>query len=360
MTDGYSIDKLVAHPGAIEDLRMGMSRLLTVHLMPQNVCNHSCDFCSYRLDGNKNSEIFDAHTHIPWDDMVGLLDDLQAYDVKGIEVTGGGEPLVYPHNTKLWTELNRRGFCTALVTNGTRLSEKLAELVTPNMKWARVSLDAGSRETYTRTRRCPGSHWTKARTAINLLREHAPDDPEFRLGVGFVLSKLNSAEIFDVCHIAKEEGADNIRLSAAFTHQGVDFFGMSEAQLLECAYDAEQAKRNYEDETFTVHNLLSPRLRDLQVHTEQDYPRCPTQQLLCVVEGSGKVYTCCTLTGSSKGIQGNFIAHPQGFRGVWEEAEEFRKNLDPSEYCKLTCLYRDRNIVMNRIIDAEVIHKEFI
>ncbi|MCU7936715.1 MAG: hypothetical protein KZQ99_17880 [Candidatus Thiodiazotropha sp. (ex Dulcina madagascariensis)] len=83
-------------------------------------------------------------------------------------------------------------------------------------------------------------------------------------------------------------------------------------------------------------------------------------------DDKGKVYTCCTFTGSFKGLYGNFMEHPGGFRGLWEESGAWRKNLLASEYCDCSCLYRDRNHAMNELIDGiqeagpAHIHKEFI
>ena len=49
----YATDKLGSHPEIVAKLRKGESTLTSVHLMPQNLCNHSCSFCSYRLPDNK-------------------------------------------------------------------------------------------------------------------------------------------------------------------------------------------------------------------------------------------------------------------------------------------------------------------
>lgn len=323
--------------------------------------------CSYRLEGNKNSMDFDEFTSLPWGDMSDLLLDLKDMGVLGIEVTGGGEPLIYPYAKQLWERLHELGFATALVTNGTALGDK-APLITRSAKWVRVSIDAGCAETYAVMRGCNSKHFDLAWHAVREFHLNRPDDPDFRLGVGYVISNENMGELSQFCEMARISGADNVRLSVAYSDLGIDYF--HNRQWLEGEIsEAAKVESKLSSPTFRVHNLTSRRHWEIQ-HQHQDYKRCPTKDLLCVVEGEGKVYTCCTFTGSLKGCYGKFTDHPGGFRGLWEDNEIWRRNFDASKYCDVACLYRDRNLAMNGIIDCAVpveeiqnltmLHKEFI
>ncbi len=362
--DPYAPDKLMAHVDAIPILREGGSALRSVHLMVQNRCNHSCDWCSYRLitdsgAPNKNASAFNEGVHIPVDALDGLLDDFLRLGVQGVEVTGGGEPMAYPDIPALWGGLNSRGFRTALVTNGT-LVRNWAPLVTERMAWARVSIDAGHAKTYAATRKCPERHFAMAWEAVGRLREAADAHswPDFKLGVGFVMDKNNHAEIEDFVRIAADSGADNVRLASTYSDDGMARFdGLDVARIIESSRIAENIGR---ERGITVHNLLPKRLNETE-RAFQDYPRCYAKDMLCVVEGEGKVYTCCTFTGSDKGLQGNFLTHPEGFYGVWRDADGFRRGLDPRTYCQIACLYEERNKRMAKIVEADtMLHKEFV
>ena len=367
MTNPYSTTKLRAHPEALKNLREGKPQApITVHLMPQNLCNHSCAFCSYRMDGNKNSLEFNDKSHIPWKDMHGLLKDFYDMGVQGIEVTGGGEPLLYPRTYMLWETMNEMGFSTALVTNGTAMTEELAHVVTRNMKWARVSIDAATPKTYSAMRLCPESHFQKAWDAVAMLRAAAPKDPDFRLGVGFVLSNENIDEVPRFIKMAAQSGADNCRISATYSDRGIDYYEDQDAVARAAGHSLIEAKEV--PLFFTVHNLLPNRvLETADPCPVQDYPSCPSKDLLCVVEGEGKTFTCCTFTGSEKGYMGNFMEHEGGFRGLWEDQHGWRRTLNPSHYCKVSCLYKQRNLCMNSLIESDVtpdepgvLHSEFI
>ncbi len=353
MDNAYATDKIRAHLNVLQEMReTGISsKLLSVHLMPQNVCNQSCEFCSYRMPDNKNSSVFNESAHIDENLIPELFDDFEALGVQGIEVTGGGEPLAYPNNVGLWGELARRNFDTALVTNGTLMTDPLAQLVTQKMKWARVSIDAAHKQTYTRMRRASSGHFARAWKAVELLRKHAPDDPDFRLGVGFVLSNENIGEVFEFVALAWEAGADNVRIASTFSDQGMNYYDDHDA-LRNAVEAAHHAESYFNSDNFTVHNLLPQRLWESN-HPVQDYKRCPSKDVLCVVEGECKVYTCCTFTGSDMGCYGKFNEHPGGFKGLWQSASQWRKDWDCREACKVSCLYHDRNVSMNELIDGD-------
>lgn len=357
MSNPYAVNKLVHHPETLRKLRdTGEGNLLSVHLMPQNLCNHRCEFCSYRMPDNKNSEEFNEGVHIPLDKMVQLLHHFSEMGVEGVEITGGGEPLAYPHINELFHSLEEREFAIGLVTNGT-LHEKV--LGFPKMSWARVSIDASTPGTYSRMRKTTENHFTKAWSCVKRLADvREKMHPDFRLGVGFVLSNENIHEVWDFVQMAKHSGADNVRLSLTFADSHLNYF-KDQSALEEAVRASKDAVDNFSDETFHVHNLIPDRYHE-QVHHRQNYKRCPTKDVLCVVEGEGKVYSCCTFTGSKKGLWGNFMEHPRGFKGVWEDAAERRKNWNSRVECQVACLYRDRNLAMNELIDNPPIHTEFV
>jgi MoaA/NifB/PqqE/SkfB family radical SAM enzyme len=359
-TSPYSTDKLSAYPSKIAKFRDGQDPgLVTVHLMPQNLCNQNCSFCSYRMDGNKNASEFDKKSHIPPGEMFALIRDMKEMGVRGVELTGGGEPLAYPHIVDTVAALVLAGMSIGLVTNGTLLTEEMAEKIGPALSWARVSIDCSNPETYATMRRTKPGQFDKAWGAVELLRKYAPDDEDYRLGVGFVLSRENWKEPFEFIKMAHESGADNVRMSSTFHSVGA-YFSMLPDHSREAVRLTDVAVEKFSSDTFHINNLMEERLNESSILSSQDYDRCPTKDLLCVVEGTGKVYTCCTFTGSDKGCYGNFMEHEGGFKGLWEEKEEWRKNFKACDYCKIPCLYRERNLAMNEMIDAKHTHKEFI
>jgi molybdenum cofactor biosynthesis enzyme MoaA len=368
MADAYSTHKLAAHPDALADLREGRDHLLTVHLMPQNLCNQRCSFCSYRMEGNKNSSVFVERAALPMGGLAQLFDDFEDLGVQGVEVTGGGEPLAYPYPRELFVELARRPFAVSLVTNGTLLNRCWEELLAlgEKLRWVRVSVDAAKPATYATMRKTPSCNFAKAWQTVRTFAQHRQAfHEEFRLGAGFVLCNENIREVYDFTAIAAVHGADNVRLSSTFSDQHLGFFHDRDA-LDEAVCQSVRAEREFTTNGFHVYNMIPKRVWETE-HPTQDYGPCYTKDLLCVVEGTGKVYSCCTFTGSAKGIWGNFLEHPDGFLGVWADAAGRRSRWDSRKECRVACLYRERNLEMIELVDGrlepsgeKVIHKEFI
>lgn len=355
-TDIYSLTKLTSHPDILADMkRGGAGKLISVHLMPQNLCNHSCGFCSYRMEGNKNALSFDESKHIPLDKMIELITQFAARGIKGVEITGGGEPLAYPYINELLTELIRYDIRIGLVTNGTLIDRVASDLLS-HLSWARVSIDAGHSDDYVAERKCPTSHWQKAWDAVSMLREHCFRD-DFRLGISYVLSNQNWEHVHEFVAMGRVSGADNCRLSATYSDLNADYYD-AKKQVDFAVAESIRATEEFDCSGFRVHNLLPTRVAENEV-PHQDYEQCPTKDLLCVVEGEGNVYMCCSWTGSDKGKYGNFITHPDGFDGVWRDSRRFRADFKACDYCDISCLYRARNLAMNAVIEGGI-HSEFI
>jgi hypothetical protein len=89
----------------------------------------------------------------------------------------------------------------------------------------------------------------------------------------------------------------------------------------------------------------------------QDYPYCYVKDLLCVVMGDCRVYTCCTLAATEAGLLGDL--REKGLPAIWRETEAYRRDFDPRERCRTICLYEGRNLAMQRLA-APCLHGAFI
>lgn len=351
----YAITKLTHHPDYVEAFRAGrVLAPLQIHLMWQNLCNADCSFCSYRLSNWKNSALFDDREHVPWPILERLLRDARVMGTKAIELTGGGEPTVYPHYDRGIELIHELGFDLGIVTNGVTLSAARVEQLrnVRGWKWARVSIDAGTQRTYCDVRRVPPLQWDRAWGAVVNLA-HARDDrgdPEVRVGCGFVLTNETADEVYEFCARAKFAGADNVRLSVRFGPEGNDYY---QRDRLEVALEqARRAERELNERgRFLVVNLMPERLEN-QGSPHQDYDACHTMRLLCVVGGDACVYTCCTLAFDPRGKIGSLRTH--SFEELWRGAvgKAFFDSFKVRERCKVQCLYEHRNKAMLKIVDG--------
>src|SRR5678815_509414 len=313
----YSVTKLAHHPEQLAAFREGrMLAPVQIHLMWQNLCGQNCFFCSYRLDNWKNSEQFDDRQSVPWDLLERTLRDARAMGTKAIELTGGGEPTIYPKYEDGIELIHELGFDLGMVTNGVALTAaRCTQLGSARgWKWTRVSIDAGTPDTYCEIRRVPPMQWDRAWAAVrNLARERdRRGDPEIRVGCGFVVTRENFDQVHAFCVLAKAAGADNVRLSVRFGPDGNDYYRTG--QLDESERQAASAAAHLQDERFSVHDLIGER-RANQAASVQDYEPCYTMRLLCVIGGDAKVYSCCTLAFAPDGELGDL--RKESFKDLW-------------------------------------------
>lgn len=370
----YSVTKLAHHPEQLAAFREG--RVLApvqIHLMPTNTCSHSCGFCSYRLkndDGTKtwkNSKDFDDKLHVPWGLLEQTLRDARAMGTKAIELTGGGEPFVYPHIDPLLDLIHELGFDLGIVSHGGAITAARAQAVgmTRGWKWARISIDASDRTTYAQMRQVAESQWDRAWAAVkNLAAERDQRaDPEIRVGCGFVVTRENFAQVYRFCEIAKEHGSDNVRLSVRFGPEGNDYYGPAMLDVAE--EQARLAKQYLEEDSFVVHDLIGER-RANQAASVQDYEPCYTMRLLCVIGGDAKVYSCCTLAFAPDGELGDL--RKESFRELW--TRHASANFDwfkVHQRCAVQCLYEKRNLAMIDMVNGATVtagpaqpHRNFV
>lgn len=345
----YATDKLAHHPKVLAALRERRHQNPTVvHFMPALACNQRCSFCSYghRVPedgadqlGWKNMELM-SDEFLPLDAMRRLVDDWDDMGVKAIELTGGGEPLIWPHVDEFFMESEGGPWDMAMVTNGTALTEARADLfAATRWKWARVSVDAGSAAQYSATRRVSEKHWDKAWAAVRRLVARKTD-PEQRVGVGYVVDRHNVSGVYAGLAHARDAGADNVRVSMAFTPQGVNRIGQDAVDKVRG--QLEMARANLAGPDFQINALFDERVGNLMA-AEQDYEFCAVKEYLCVVGGDQNVYTCCTLAFNSAGLVGSFAGG--SFKDLWwaPETVEWFSGHDAREVCRVPCLYEKRN-----------------
>ena len=128
-----SILKFLKHDEFTKNLRTP----ITCQIILTNSCNLKCYFCGNKHRKTKGWE----NNQAPVEKIKNLIDDLKDLGVKGIEFTGGGEPLLYPHFEKVAQYALNKGIKIALVTNGTKLSEIPLSLL-ENMDWIRISINS--------------------------------------------------------------------------------------------------------------------------------------------------------------------------------------------------------------------------
>lgn len=111
---------------------------LHIQVIPTNDCNLSCNFCSCS-DRDKEKKL-------SLEQILKLIDDARDLGTKAMTITGGGEPLIYPHINTTIDYAGKNNIEVGLVTNGILLNKLMYH---DNLTWCRISVSDDRSPTYT-------------------------------------------------------------------------------------------------------------------------------------------------------------------------------------------------------------------
>lgn len=348
----YSPYKIVHHPEKIAQLKRNEQPTpLQVQIIPINACPQKCSFCAYRMKDYTSNEQFFEKDMLSFDKIVETLDCMKDMGIRGLQLTGGGEPLFHPKAHDILKSAFDRNMEIALVSNGQLLTEEMCELL-GDAAWVRISMDAASPALYSLIRNVSKTIYTQVLHNIKTLVKYRKKSI---IGVGYVVERENFKEIYEAAKIYKDLGIDNFRISAAFTPMGYDYFKDFQDE----ARDLSRKAESLSDKNFTVFNLFNDRVKD-SFEGVQDYSKCPIKDLLTYIGADYNVYTCCTLAYNHRGFIGSI--KDKSFKEVWESKEkvEFFAQHDPSKQCQHPCMYKNKNEFINYCTKPNPRHTEFI
>ncbi len=191
-----------------EAARGAAATLRTLYLEPTTRCNLRCRACvrtAWDLpQGDMDRAVFDQ-----------LLAGLQAADVQVRMVLAGfGEPLSHPEVSAWVGRASRAGHRVELVTNGTLLTPHLARaLAQAGLAGLWVSLDGAKEDVYSDARQ--GGDFPDV---VANLRAFGRAAPQTELGIAFVATRHNLAELPAVAALARDFGAAKLHLSHVQAH----------------------------------------------------------------------------------------------------------------------------------------------
>lgn len=346
--NAFSAMKAAWHIGKIADLRDGKDVVPShIHLVISDLCNQDCHFCSYRMDGGFASENFadeegnrNPKRFIPTDKAIEILDDCARLGVRAIEFTGGGEPTVHPDWLQIIGHAQELGLQTGLVTNGVKLTPSQ---VIERLTWVRISLDAGTPETYERIRRSKA--WPKVMESIG----YAGSLRGPLVGVGYVVTRENYLELAEASRIAKSAGIPYIRVSAMFSDQGAGYY----EDILHDINRQRVLAKAHEGDGFRLVDFFDDRISDLR-EARPEYKFCGEQQFVLYIGGDQKVYTCCTNAYTTHGCIGDL--REQSFASWIASHRRYDFDARGCHHCQ----FNDKNKVINFMLEKNPAHVDFV
>ena len=134
-------------------------------------CNYSCVHCYCNLPANDSAA---RKREMTFAEIDRISTELVEMGTLFLLITGG-EPLLRPDFRDIWVMLKGKGFLLQLFTNGSLITEKMADfLVEYPAVTTEITLYGGTKETYERVTGVPGSYEKCLRGIDYLLERNLP------------------------------------------------------------------------------------------------------------------------------------------------------------------------------------------
>ena len=346
MTD-FRIDshKLMFHPKRVAAWQLAGDEWelaksvypIYVEVSPVGACNHRCTFCAVDFIGYKSVQL-------ETDLLCQRLDEMAKLGVRSIMLAGEGEPLLHKNINNIVRSAVASGIDVAITTNGVLL-DKLETI--DLCSWVKVSVNAGTRETYSKVHRTKAEDFDRVWKNIELAAGRKGD---CALGVQMVVLPENEHEQRNLVSRATIAGVDYVVFKPYSQHK----FSITHE------YEHFRAKPDY------AQPPNGPQVYwrdDAPSHEPQSYTKChATPNFWAYIMATGDVYSCSAYLLDERFKLGNI--NELSFREIWH-SEARRRNwelvrhaLDIGE-CRRNCRMHKTNEYLDALVHG-VEHMSFI
>ncbi|MCG8591185.1 MAG: radical SAM protein [Proteobacteria bacterium] len=367
MSDRYTIDgqKLIYHPERVAAWRQGQDDWETakavypvyVEISPVGACNHRCSFCAVDYIGYQTRRL-DASV------LCERLAEMGRLGVKSVMYAGEGEPLLHKDMGRITRATRAAGIDAAFTTNGVALTSRFLEEALSDTTWIKVSLNAGTRETYAEV------HGTRAadfdRVVANLtaaVRYRDDHGLACTLGAQTLLLPENADEIETLARLCRDEiGLDYLVVKPYSQHLSSDT-RRYESVDYEHYLPLRDRLAKLDTENFHVVFRAHTMRKTLEPESSR-YRRChATPYFWAYVMADGAVYGCSAYLLDRRFEYGNL--QESSFQEIWEgdrrraNWEHVRHELDIGS-CRRNCRMDEVNRYLDRLKNQPPAHVNFI
>ncbi|MGD2119852.1 MAG: radical SAM protein [Chromatiales bacterium] len=367
MTDQYAIDshKLIYHPERVAEwLNAGSdwesaSTVYPIYLemSPVGACNHRCRFCAVDYIGYQSRRL-------DVDMLAQRLPEMGRLGVKSIMYAGEGEPLLHKQMAEIVELTHASGIDVSFTTNGSVLRDDFVERALPLTSWIKVSLNAGSAETYAHVHQTKAEDFERViNNLTRLVQARNQGGHHCVIGAQILLLPENQHEIEQLATICRDRiGLDYLVVKPYSQHLSSltnEYENIDYAPLL----GMRERLGQYNSDKFNV-VFRDNTMKKFQQGQQQRYSRChATPFFWAYVMADGSVYGCSAYLQDERFCYGNL--NDSSFRQIWEGQRRqqnfafIQQELDIKD-CRVNCRMDEVNRYLARFRDVPVKHVNFI
>jgi MoaA/NifB/PqqE/SkfB family radical SAM enzyme len=340
----------------LDSLQRGSDLILPplhVRIKPTNVCNHNCRYCAYRSEDLQLGQDMNAQDYIPREKMLEIIDDLAVMGVRAITFSGGGEPFCYPFLLETVERLAETKIRFAALTNGSRLSGRLAELFARHATWLRISMDGWDDASYMKYRGCPDGEFSRILTNMETFRKIGGD---CYLGVSLVVDSLNCTHIYELIRKLHDVGVDSVKVSPCIISNNGEENNAYHLPLFMTVKDQiARVVSEFKGKKFEIFDSYHTQLATFA----KSYHWCPYLQIRPVIGADLNVYSCNDKAYNlAEGVIGSL--RDKRFGEFWLSDKDKFYHLDPALVCNHHCVADSSNQQIHEYLDADLNHLDFV
>lgn len=347
--------------GAYEDLMP-----VNIELVPSLDCNLHCPHCTY-ITWKKITAFDENRRKMPAKNINHLLNTIEEADIKGVTITGGGEPFVNTHIIEFLENAAERKFDTGIFTNGSLLTkEKIQRIARLNLDFIRISVNSAEKNSYLEFHGIKNPHvFEQTIKNIELLgRELAECDSKTAYGLAVVVNEVNVNHMISVAKLVRQcyEANDKFKLDY-ITYRPVVNYGQIHESLNKqiSPHIAQEAINNFHlaQEILCGFPVVLKNAADYFDYTSQatepikrEYINCIGHAWCASVAYDGGVYLCSERNGQPNYLMGNLMHST--FAEIWGSTKR-KKVIEHINNCPPACKIHRTNLLLYYLFAGEVL-----
>ena len=294
------------------------------NLDPFAACNLDCYFCITQRYLVTTPQEVGPMKRLPLDYMLRLVRFLSDWGVRGLCISGGGEPTLHSDVPEVLVAAQKAGMRTSIFTNMTVMNNELADAMW-GCQFVTWSINAADGETFKAIKGIDLFERVKAN--VCRLMERQGQAKTFVCARMLILPE-NIRQIHAVCRMAKELGC------GGFSIRPVDFErdDIKGHHRLALPVDAvhEQFALCHEEETSEFKVFTVTHKFDSEFHVKHDFNECLAPPLLLPILSDGNAYLCVDKKMEAPFRLGSCFPNPETILEWWggDRHRQMMKTLD--------------------------------